>query len=105
MEQKGLCRALLLILFVTCAVAKRAQDVLRSDSLTGMDAGKVNLEVKPSASDVTPEKVGARLGLSDTSVVDMARWIPVFVMHYPNHGRPCSRPVGVVLAVGHPCAT
>ena len=69
MEQKGLCRALLLILFVTCAVAERAQDVLRSDSLTGMDAGKVNMEVKPSASDVMPEKVGARLGLSDMEYI------------------------------------
>ena len=32
MKQKGLCRALLLILFATCAVAGQAQEVLRSAS-------------------------------------------------------------------------
>ena len=54
MKQKGLCRALLLILFATCAVAGRAQEVLRSDSVKGVDAGKESLEIKPSASEVTP---------------------------------------------------
>ena len=44
MKQKGLCRALLLILFATCAVAGRAQEVLRSDSVKGVDAGKESLE-------------------------------------------------------------
>lgn len=73
MKQKGLYRALLLILFVTCTVAGQAQEVLRSDSPTGMDAGKVSLKVQPSASDVTPKKVGARLALSDTLVADTAR--------------------------------
>ena len=63
MKQKGLYRALLLILFVTCTVAGQAQEVLRSDSPTGMDAGKVSLKVQPSASAVTPTKVGARLAL------------------------------------------
>ena len=72
MKQKGLCRALLLILFATCAVAGRAQEVLRSDSVKGVDAGKESLEIKPSASEVTPEKVGARLVLSDTLVADTA---------------------------------
>ena len=57
MKQKGLCRALLLILFATCAVAGQAQEVLRSDSVKGVDAGKESLEIKPSASEVTPEKV------------------------------------------------
>ena len=74
MKQKGLCRALLLILFATCAVAGRAQEVLRSDSVKGVDAGKESLEIKPSASEVTPEKVGARLVLSDTLVADTAQW-------------------------------
>ena len=54
MKQKGLCRALLLILFATCAVAGRAQEVLRSDSVTGVDAGKESLKIQPSASEVTP---------------------------------------------------
>ena len=31
-------------------------------------------EIKPSASEVTPEKVGARLVLSDTLVADTAQW-------------------------------
>ena len=57
MKQKGLCRALLLILFATCAVAGQAQEVLRSDSVTGVDAGKESLKIQPSASEVTPEKV------------------------------------------------
>ena len=34
---------------------------------------KVSLKVQPSASDVTPKKVGARLALSDTLVADTAR--------------------------------
>ena len=81
MKQKGLCRALLLILFATCAVAGRAQEVLRSDSVKGVDAGKESLEIKPSASEVTPEKVGARLVLSDTLVADTAQWTfaPLFL--------------------------
>lgn len=74
MKQKGLCRALLLILFATCAVAGRAQEVLRSDSVTGVDAGKESLKIQPSASEVTPEKVGARLALTDTLVADTAQW-------------------------------
>ena len=68
MKQKGLCRALLLILFATCAVAGQAQEVLRSDSVTGVDAGKESLKIQPSASEVTPEKVGARLALTDTLI-------------------------------------
>lgn len=74
MKQKGLCRALLLILFATCAVAGRTQEVLRSDSVTGVDAGKESLKIQPSASEVTPEKVGARLALTDTLVADTAQW-------------------------------
>ena len=74
MKQKGLCRALLLILFATCAVAGQAQEVLRSDSVTGVDAGKESLKIQPSASEVTPEKVGARLALTDTLVTDTAQW-------------------------------
>ena len=74
MKQKGLCRALLLILFATCAVAGQAQEVLRSDSVTGVDAGKESLKIQPSASEVPPEKVGARLALTDTLVTDTAQW-------------------------------
>ena len=72
MKQKGLCRVLLLILFATCAVVGRAQEVLRSDSVTGVDAGKESLKIQPSASEVTPEKVGALLAMTDTLVTDTA---------------------------------
>lgn len=47
---------------------------MRSDSVTGVDAGKESLKIQPSASEVTPEKVGARLALTDTLVADTAQW-------------------------------
>lgn len=40
----------------------------------GCGCRKESLEIKPSASEVTPEKVGARLVLSDTLVADTAQW-------------------------------
>ena len=46
MKQKGLCRALLLILFATCAVAGRAQEVLRSDYGT-MDFSPLSSSIVP----------------------------------------------------------
>ena len=81
MKQKGLCRVLLLILFATCAVVGRAQEVLRSDSVTGVDAGKESLKIQPSASEVTPEKVGARLALTDTLVTGVGLGTGISAMY------------------------
>lgn len=76
MKRKSLCWVVSVALSVTFATVGQAQEILRPDTVTGMeDVDRGAFNIRPSMSVVANEEAGASAVLPDTLAADTTGWI------------------------------